>query len=455
MRFLVLVLVFALAGDAYSRSGRPNIIFVMVDDAGVGDFSNYGGKHIHTPVMAQLAAEGMQFDRAYAGSAVCGPTRCVLMTGLHPGHCHRRSNKSRTHGLIPLPAGTPTVASMLKKVGYKTGGFGKWGLGNPGTSGVPEELGFDRWYGYYDQVHAHNHYPEFLIENSREIPLPENAGGKEGSYAHYLIEAETLKFIEENKGAPFFCYAAWTPPHAAYVIPHDDPNYLRYKDKTWTRPDKEYAAMVSLIDQGVGRIVAKLEELGIEEDTLLIYTSDHGANSSFAKTLGSNGNLRGFKRSLYEGGIRAPSVAYWPGKIAAGTRSDLLTTHVDLMATAADLSGAEVPVKTDGISILPMLLGKPQEEKHEFLYFEIYERGFQQCARIGNWKGYRRGLEDPIEVYDLSKDPSEKNNIASEHPEIAAQLESVLIREHSPSPYFKAPDHYKKRVKKKARVKRP
>ncbi len=431
---------------------KPNIIFVMVDDAGTGDFSPYGGTFIQTPVMDRLAKEGMQFDRAYSGSAVCGPTRCVVMTGLHPGHCHRRANRSR-NGIIPLPAKTATVASMLKKAGYATGGFGKWGLGNPGTSGVPEDLGFDLWYGYYDQVHAHDYYPEYLVRNSKREELPGNTDGKKESYTHYLIEKETLKFIEDHKDEPFFCYAAWTPPHGDYVIPHDDPNYLLYQDKPWSQKDKNYAGMVSLLDQGVGRIASKLKELGIAENTLLIYTSDNGANASFAKTLKSNGILRGVKRSLYEGGTRAPFIAHWPGKIKAATRSNLLTTHVDLMATAAELSGAKVPIATDGISILPTLLGKPQETKHEFIYFEIYEGPFQQSVRVENWKGYRRGLQDPVEIYDLSKDPSEKNNIADQHPEIAKKLTRILLREHGPSPHFTAPDHFK--AKKKGKRKKP
>jgi|TARA_B110000438_G_C15767970_1_gene630497 arylsulfatase A-like enzyme len=444
LSFMLKAFLFLLFPITVLATGKPNIIFVMVDDAGTGDFSPYGGKFIKTPVMAKLAKEGMQFERAYSGSAVCGPTRCVVMTGLHPGHCHRRANRSR-NGLIPLPADTPTVASMLKKAGYQTGGFGKWGLGNPETTGVPEKLGFDLWYGYYDQVHAHNYYPEYLIRNSKREELPENKNGKKGSYTHYLIEKETLKFIEENKDKPFFCYAAWTPPHGDYVIPHDDPNYLLYKDKSWSQKDKNYAGMVSLLDQGVGRIVAKLKELGIADNTLLIYTSDNGANASFSKTLKSNGILRGVKRSLYEGGIRAPFVAHWPGKIAPGSTSDLLTTHVDLMATAAELSGAKVPIKSDGISILPSLLGKPQKKKHEFLYFEIYEGAFQQSVRVDNWKGYRRGLKDPVEVYDLSKDPSEKNNIAEKHPEVAVKLNKILLKEHGPSPHFTAPDHFKRK----------
>lgn len=450
-------LFFALLVSLASATAKPpNLIFVMVDDAGTGDFSNYGGTHIQTPVMARLAKQGMQFDRAYAGSAVCGPTRCVVMTGLHPGHCHRRANRSKSHGLIPLPADTPTVASMLKEAGFATGGFGKWGLGNPGTTGVPEKQGFDLWYGYYDQVHAHDFYPEFLIRNSEQVPLPGNKDGKRGTYTHYLIEEQTIKFIEDNKDGPFFCYAAWTPPHGEYVIPHDDPNYAPYKDKSWSQGHKNYAGMVGLLDAGVGRIVKKLEELGIADNTLLVYTSDHGANQTHAKSLGSNGELRGFKRSLYEGGIRTPSVAYWPGKVPAGSRSDLLTTHVDLMATAADLAGTKAPIKTDGISILPTLLGKPQTTKHEFLYFEIYEgpAPFQQSVRMGNWKGYRRGLKDPVEVYDLAKDPSETTDIAKANPEIAAKITAVMQREHTTSEFFKAPEHFTPKKKRKAKAKK-
>ena len=443
MRILFLTLLLPLATFA----AKPNIVFVMVDDVGPGDFSPYGGSFIKTPIMGKLAREGMQFTRAYSGSAVCGPTRCVLMTGLHPGHCHRRANRSRD-GLIPLPAGTPTVASVLKQAGYATGGFGKWGLGNPGTTGVPENLGFDLWYGYYDQVHAHDYYPEYLVRNSKREELPQNKNGQKGSYTHYLIEKETIKFIENHKDQPFFCYAAWTPPHGDYVIPHDDPNYLQYKDKSWSQKDKNYAGMISLLDQGVGRIVAKLDELGIAENTLLVYTSDNGANASFAKTLKSNGNLRGVKRSLYEGGIRAPFIAHWPGKITAGTQSDLLTSHVDLMATTADMAGVKVPIKSDGISILPTLLGDVQKTKHDFLYFEIYEGPFQQSVRVDDWKAYRRGLKDPVELYNLSSDPSEKKNVVEKHPKIAGKLAKILIEQHGPSPHFTAPDHFTKKPKK-------
>lgn len=438
----------ALVTATQAASNKPNIIYVMVDDAGIGDFSNYGGKHIITPVMDRMAKGGMQFSRAYSGNAVCGPTRCVLMTGLHPGHALRRSNRSK-NGLLPTPKGTTTVATLLKKAGYKTGGFGKWGIGNVGTTGVPEKQGFDLWYGYYDQVHAHDYYPEFLIRNSKKEMLPKNARGQKGTYTHYLIVKETLKFIEDNKDGPFFCYAAWTPPHGKYVIPSDDPCLQHYNDKPWNQRVKNYAGMVTLLDQGVGQIIDKVKELGIEDNTLIIYTSDNGANAPFIRAIQSSGGLRGAKRSLYEGGIRAPFVAYWPGKVKAGSTTDLLTSQVDLMATAADIAGVKPPEKTDGISILPTLLGKEQKERHESLYFEIYEGAFQQCVRMGQWKGYRKGTKDPVEVYNLSKDPAEKKNIAEHHPDIAKQLGAIMRKEHTPSPNYATPEHAKMKRRRK------
>lgn len=423
-------------------SSKPNIIFVMVDDAGIGDFSPYGGKHIKTPVMERMAAQGMQFSRAYSGNAVCGPTRCVLMTGLHPGHALRRANQSK-NGLLPTEKGQTTVATILKKAGYATGGFGKWGLGNVGTTGVPEKQGFDLWYGYYDQRHAHDYYPEFLVKNSKNIPLKGNLKGKQEDYTHYLIVEQTLKFIEDHKDGPFFCYAAWTPPHGKYVIPKDDPCLKIYQDKPWSQTVKNYAGMVTLLDHGVGQIVDKVKELGIEKNTLIIYTSDNGANRPFIKALQSSGGLRGAKRSLYEGGIRAPYVAYWPGTVKAGSTTDLLTSHVDLMATVAEIADVKVPRKTDGISMLPTLLGKEQKEVHDSLYFEIYEGAFQQCVRMGQWKGYRKGTKDPMELYHLEKDPAEAIDVAKQHPDVVKQLETVMRREHTPSPHYHTPEHAK------------
>jgi arylsulfatase A-like enzyme len=266
-------------------------------------------------------------------------------------------------------------------------------------------------------------------------------GGKKGTYTHYLIEQETLSFIEKNKDKPFFCYAAWTPPHGKYVIPASDPALELYKDKPWSQTVKNYAAMVTCLDRGVGKILDKVKELGIEDNTLIIYTSDNGANAPFIKAIQSSGGLKGAKRSLYEGGIRAPFVAYWPGKVKAQSTSDILTSSVDLVATAADVAGVEAPADTDGVSYLPALLGKPMKKQHEHLYFEIYEGKFQQCLRMGQWKAYRRGTKDPVELYDLKTDPSEQKNIAAQHPEVAKKMATIMMKEHVPSPHYTTPEH--------------
>ncbi len=419
---------------ATEPSAKPNIVFIMADDAGIGDFSAYGCRYGLTPHIDRLAQEGMRFTRAYSGSAVCAPTRCVLMTGLHTGHGLRRANDSRD-GQIFLPPDQVTAASLLHGAGYATGGFGKWGLGNPGSTGVPEKQGFDLFYGYYDQTHAHDYYTPHLIRNSVEEAIPGNAGEGGKTYSHTLIAAETLKFIEDHKDGPFFCYAAWTLPHAKYVIPSD----ASYSNKPWPEMVKNYAAMVALMDQDVGRVLQKLKDLGLDENTLVIFTSDNGANQEFTAPLGSTGGLRGYKRLLYEGGIRAPFIARWPGRIKAGTTSDLLTSHVDFLATAADLAGVHVAGKSDGISILPTLLGKAQTVKHDFLYFEIYEPFFQQAVTTGDWKGYRLGTEAPLALFDLKSDPAESNDVSSKHPDFVMRMQQILAREHTPSPHWDAP----------------
>jgi arylsulfatase A-like enzyme len=439
LRFLatLAVALLAWANTQAADSTKPNVIFILADDAGLGDFGPYGAKEVLTPNLDRFAAEGMKFTRAYSGSAVCAPTRCVLMTGLHTGHCLRRANQSK-HGLLALAEGQMTVARLLKQSGYATGGFGKWGLGNPGTTGVPEKQGFDTWYGYYDQVHAHDYYTDHLIRNSAKAAIPENADGAKKVYTHHLIANETLKFIETNKDRPFFVYAAWTPPHGDYVVPSDSP----YGSKPWSQKIKNYAAMVSLVDSDVGRILQKLKELKLEENTLVIFSSDNGANPDFAKELGSTAGLRGYKRLLYDGGCRTPFLARWPGKIKAGSTSDLLTSHVDFLATAAELAGAATPKGLDSISILPTLLGRAQTVKHEHLYFEIYEGpvSFQQAVRLGDWKGWRDGTKRPLELYDLKADPAEKSNLAAQHPDIVKKIEAIITAEHRPSPDYDAPE---------------
>ncbi len=414
---------------------KPNIIYILLDDAGIGDFSAYGCKYGVTPNIDRLATEGMKFTRAYSGSAVCAPSRMVLMTGQHTGHILRRANQSKV-GLLALPAGQTTVARMLQNAGYATGGFGKWGLGNPETTGVAEKQGFDVFFGYYDQKHAHNHYTDYLIRNSVKVPIQQSGKHTWADYAPTRIADETLSFIEQNKDRPFFCYAAWTPPHGDYVIPENPV----FAGKAWPEEIKSYAAMVALADRDVGRVMQKLKDLGIDDRTLVIFSSDNGANPEFIEPLGSTGGLRGHKRMLYEGGTRAPLIVRWPGKIQPGTTSDLLTAFVDFLPTAAELSGLPAPIGIDGHSIVPTLLGKGQPTRHESLYFEIYEPYFQQAVRMGDWKGYRLGTKAPLELYDLKADPAEKQNIAAAHPDIVRKIEAIMKAEHSPSPYYDAPE---------------
>ncbi|MDQ3621879.1 MAG: arylsulfatase [Verrucomicrobiota bacterium] len=457
LRFLAAALL-ALVLSAFpgvAQTARPNIIFILADDLGLGDVGCYGNKVVQTPHIDRLAAEGMQFLRAYSGSAVCAPSRSVLMTGKHSGHCNRRANQSK-NGLIPMAPGEVTVAEALKQAGYATGGFGKWGLGNPGTTGVPEKQGFDLWFGYYDQVHAHSYFPAYLVRNSERVPLPGNEGGKTGQYSHELIVGETLNFIEANQARPFLVYAAWTLPHGKHEIPSDAP----YSDRPWPQPVKNHAAMITRLDADIGRLLQKLKELGLEERTLILFSSDNGADGPGVQTFNGTAGLRGRKRHLYEGGIRAPFIARWSGKIQPGTKSELLTSQVDFLATAADLAGAATPDETDGISISPTLLGQPQTAKHDHLYWEIYEGPvpFQQAVRLGDCKGYRTALKGPLELYDLRKDPAEGANVAAQHPEIVEKITSLMAAEHVRSEHWDPVDlpgdkPAKKRAAKQAREK--
>ncbi len=422
---------------------KPNIIFILADDAGIGDFSPYGCKYGSTPNIDRLATEGMKFTRAYSGSAVCAPSRCVLMTGQHTGHALRRANQSNI-GLLSLPADQKTVATLLHGAGYATGGFGKWGLGNPDTTGAAEKQGFDVFFGYYDQKHAHDYYTDHLVRNGLDVPQPQSGKHSWVDYSHTRIADETLKFIEQNKDRPFFCYAAWTPPHGDFVIPENPV----FGQKAWTEEVRNYAAMVALVDKDVGRLMQKLKDLGIDDKTLVVFSSDNGANPEFIESLESTGGLRGYKRMLYEGGMRTPFIARWPGKIQPSTTSDLLTSFVDFLPTAADLSGVIGPKGLDGHSIAPTLLGNGQQAAHESLYFEIYEPYFQQAVRMGDWKGYRLGTKAPLELYDLKSDPAEKQNIAAAHPDIVKRIEAIMTAEHTPSPYYVAPEQGKATVSK-------
>jgi arylsulfatase A-like enzyme len=423
---------------ASSAERPPNIVLIMADDLGVGEVGCYRGKVIPTPNIDRLAAEGIKFTNAYSVSAVCAPTRCGLMTGLHMGHATRRANGSKS-GHVPLQPEEITIAERLKEAGYATGGFGKWGLGDVGTTGVPEKQGFDVFYGYYSQTHAHNYFPAFLVRNSEPVPMPGGNGvpGKEGTgdaYSPDLITDETLKFIETNKDRPFFCYAAWTLPHGLYQIKDTS----AFADKPWPEKAKAHAAMIARLDSDVGRVIDKLKELDIADDTIVIFTSDNGADGPGRTVWDGPGGLRGWKRHLYEGGIRTPLIASWPGKTPAGSTSDLLAGHVDLMATLCDVAHVEPP-ETDGVSLSPTITGGEQSQKHDWLYWEIYEgpHPFQQAVRMDRWKGYRTALQGPLELYDLLADPQEKQNVAAKHPDVVKQIEGIMQEQHVRNPNWK------------------
>ena len=423
---------------------KPNVIYIMLDDAGYGDFGAFGSQHMKTPVFDRMCAEGTRFTNHYSGSAVCAPTRCVLMTGLHTGHCRRRDNTATANQQDFLP-GRPlvflndedvTVAEALKTAGYVTGGIGKWGIGNPGSSGSPDKQGFDHFYGYLDQVHAHSYYPNWLWRNGERQELPGNKDGKRQTYTHDLFEQDTLDFIRKNKDGPFFLYLPYTLPHGKYEIPADAPEVETYKQKNWPQQIKNYAAMITRADRTVGKILSLLDQLQLDDNTIVFYTSDNGPNKPMRKPLGSGGPFRGTKRQLYEGGLRAAMVARWPGKIASAQTSDFVWDMRDVFPTLCDLAGAATPKNLDGISVLPTLLGKPQQQR-EHLYWEIHHP-FHQAVRMGNWKGLRFGTKKPIKLYDLSVDQAEANNIATKHADVVKRIAAIMDASHTPSRYYPA-----------------
>jgi len=422
-----------------SADKKPNIIYIMADELGYYEPSYMGNPNIKTPVLDRMAAEGIMFTHALAGASVCAPTRCCLMTGKHAGHTSVRSNGGGT----PLRAGEETVASILKPLGYATGGFGKWGCGGRGSTGVPEKHGFDVFLGYYDQVHAHSYYPPYIVRNSEEVPLGNNKGGSDGdTYSHYVIVGEGMKFIRENKDKPFFAYFPVTPPHGIFDIPDDDPAWPQYKDKPWPEQAQRYAAMVTMLDRQVGEILELLKELKLDKKTLVVFCGDNGGNNYFSSKEHPRGvhsankdpktgvEFRGGKGNMYEGGLRIPALAYWPGKIKPGQVSDHAWYFPDLMATVADLTGAKPAEGHDGISIVPTLLGEKaagrKQEKHEYLY---WEQGSSAAVRMGEWKGLR-GKSGKWELYDLKTDVSETKDLSAEKPEILAKLQKYAEEAH-------------------------
>ena len=441
---VISVLLFVSSPGVSAKERKPNIIYLMLDEWGYFESGHMGSKDLITPNIDQFAKDGMRFTNAYAGAPVCGPTRCVLLTGLHSGHTSMRSN----NGFAPIRKEEQTLASMLKKEGYATGGFGKWGIGGRGTSGVPEKHGFDEFFGYYDQVHAHTFYPKYLIRNSKEVPLEGNEGTSfyEGkTHAQDEIFKESMKFIRKNKQKPFFCYLPWTPPHGLWGIDQDDPSWKLFKDKPWTAGQrtkndaKVYAAFMHMIDRQIGEIIATLKEMDLDQETIFFLCGDNGGQAYFS----TKGRPHGFfgpdlnpetgerfkagKGSLYEGGLKVPFLVRWPGMIKESVETDHLCYFPDIMPTLAELGGATCP-KTDGLSLMPTLMGEPGQKNHEYLYWEYVG---QTAVRMKNWKAYK-GKKGDWQLYDLSKEVEEKENLAKEHPEVLKKLVGFAEAAHEP-----------------------
>ena len=420
---------------------KPNILFIVADDLGYGDLGCYGQKNIKTPNLDRMAAEGVRFTDCYSGATVCAPSRCTLMTALDNGHAYIRGNANQS--LRPQDL---TITEVLKQAGYATGVIGKWGLGEDGTDGIPNKKGVDYFFGYLNQKHAHNYYPEYLYRNTEKIKLDnveseENVSKVRKTWSHDLMAQESLGFIEKHKDEPFALFLTWTLPHAnneggrATGNGMEVPSLGEYANAPWPAPEKGRAAMITRMDKDIGDIFALVKKLGLDENTVIFFTSDNGPHKEGGKgcdpaTLDDNGPLRGIKRDLYEGGIRVPMIVRWPGRIQPGRLSDQIWGFVDFAPTAAEIAGTAFPGEIQGISMLPAILGQKQETQHEYMYFEFYEGGFKQSARVGNWKAVRTGVEGPIELYDLAKDLGEEHDVAAQHPEIVEKMKAIFKKAH-------------------------
>ena len=469
-QFLTLALLFSVFCGTANATEKPNLIFILADDLGYGDLGCFGQEKIQTPRLDEMAAKGMKFTQFYAGSTVCAPSRCVLMTGQDTGHCRIRGNgAAEAQTLAPKDI---TVAEKLKEAGYNTALMGKWGLGELGSTGHPNRQGFDEFYGYLNQRHAHNFYPEFLIRNEEQVALrnitspkwesmriaskkPVDGAGfatPEGriDYSHDLIMDETMKWVKKQAEteAPFFLYLALTIPHAnnegtrGTGDGQDVPDYGIYNSKDWTNPNKGQAAMITRMDRDIGKLVDLLAEKGIADDTLVFFTSDNGHHKEGGNDpefFDANGPLRGMKRDLTEGGIRVPTIAYWPNTTPAGVEEDHIASFADWMATACDLAGVETPADTQSLSFAPTLLGSPEEQKQpEYLYWEFYEKGSKQAVRFGDWKAIRKPMFDgKIELYNLADDIGEENDLGGAEPELVKKAESLMEKAHVPNPMWK------------------
>jgi len=443
---------------------KPNIVFILADDLGYGDLSCYGQKLFQTPNLDKMAAGGMLFTQHYSGTTVCAPSRSSLMTGQHTGHTFIRGNKEwQPEGQFPLEEKAITIAELLKEAGYVTGAFGKWGLGFVGTEGDPNLQGFDEFYGYNCQRLAHNYYPGHLWDNRQKVEISENSGDKFEVYAPELIHKRALQFIEKNKDKPFFLFYPNVIPHAELLLPEE--NLAEFREKflpekefkgaepgsegfregpygTQTESHAAFAAMVTLLDKQVGEVLAKLKELGLEKNTLVIFSSDNGPHQEGGADpdyFDSNGPLKGYKRDLYEGGIRVPMIAFWEGKIIAGSKSEHVSAFWDLLPTVAELAEIPTPENIDGISFLPALFGKEQKQ-HEYLYWEFHEKNGRKALRKGDWKLVQYDVFTPekttTELYNLATDIGEEMNVAAGNPELVKDLLNLMNSARTESENF-------------------
>ncbi|HVS51823.1 MAG TPA: arylsulfatase [Opitutaceae bacterium] len=451
----------ALSAIASAQAPKPNIVFILADDLGYGEVGCYGQQLIATPNIDRLAAEGMRFRQFYAGNTVCAPSRSVLMTGQHMGHTRVRGNS----GGLPqsLAANDVTLARVLRDGGYATGLIGKWGLGLPGEPGAPEKQGFDYYFGFPSQTDAHNYYPAFLWRNGEKVPLPNvvthlGSGELTGyatkavAYASDLFAEDAHAFVERNRAKPFFLYLALTAPHAnderarALGDGNEVPDYGPYASKPWTDTQKGHAAMITRMDRDVGALMAQLKQLGLDERTLVIFTSDNGPHREGGKDYDpaffhASGPLSGEKRDLLEGGIRVPFIARWPGRIKAGAESAQVGYFGDMMATFAELAGAKLPERPlDSVSLVPTLFGRGAQAQHEYFYWEFYERGLVQAVLLGDgrWKGLRpKAPAGPIELFDLKNDFAEKTDVAAKNPEIVSRIDAIMHAAHVDNEYWR------------------
>lgn len=431
---------------------KPNVVFILVDDMGYGDLSCFGQQTLKTPSIDKMSKEGMVFTSHYTGSTVCAPSRASLLTGKHTGHTNVRGNMPAQL----LSDDETTIAKVMKKAGYVTGAVGKWGVGHPPPVDDPKRKGFDHFFGYVNMWHAHNFYPEFLYRNGKKVNLknklrlnpdgtnpwadmPEGTGVAEvrEEYVHNLFDREALWFIEKNKDNPFFLYLAYNVPHANnedHKTGCEVPDYGEYANKDWPAVEKGFASMITNLDNSVGMVMDKLKELGIDDNTMVVFCSDNGPHQEGGHKMeffDSNGSLRGMKRDFYDGGVRTPFIVRWPEKVKAGTQSEHLSAFWDVLPTFCDIAGVEKPKDTDGLSFLPTLTGKGTQEQHDYLYWEFFEHGGKQAILKDNWKAVKLNVRDKskpvvLELYNLKEDPAEINNVADQNPELVKEMEVLF-----------------------------